>query len=144
MTGNLMHPVWALQMAVFSTLQAAKGLMAIMGADHIHDAPPRSAEFPYIVFNTASILDWGHSLGEGRDVRLTIHCWSRYQGKKEVLAMMAAIKDAIERVPSSNEGWHFVLIHIEQEEVRRERDHVTWHGVQNLHALMEAIPSLTS
>ena len=88
-------------------------------------------DFPYIVIgeDTAAPNDTDDTLGS--HLFITLHVWSRYEGKKEAKAIMADLYNALNRQASNlvAVGFRFTDCLFDFAEVFDENDGATRHGV---------------
>jgi hypothetical protein len=113
----------ALQGAVYAALSTA------LAPTKVYDDPPQGCAFPYVVVGEDACTDASSKIEEGEDIDLTVHAWSRYQGKKQAREIIAAIKDALHGQPLTVAGWGLVLARFEFSTVFPDPDGLTMHGV---------------
>ena len=85
-----------LQDAVFTALKDYGPLTSALGGAKIHDLTPAALPFPYITFGQADVYDWSADQGAGAEVIYTLHVWSKYRGRKELLLLMGHVRDRLE------------------------------------------------
>jgi hypothetical protein len=127
-----------LQRAVFETLGASAGLTTLLGGAKIHDQAPAHVAFPYITFGEVTAADWSTATERGSELILTLHVWSKGQGKKELLAIMEAVRGLIDDAALSLSGHHLVSIRLRTAEARHDDDLALHHGLMRFRALCEA------
>jgi len=127
----------ALQKAIFAALTADATLTGLIGASRIFDDVPPGARPPYLVFAESSLADWstGTEAGEAHTVALEI--WSSQRGRKQVAAIAASARAALDSIGPLDAPFH--LVHLRHETTRLERDPQTewFRGVVRMRALVE-------
>jgi hypothetical protein len=121
-------PQWGLQQAVYARLNGDANLTTTLGAA-VYDDPPDGAGFPYVVIGefTEVVND---TMGRtGRDLALTVHAWSQYEGAKQVRQIMSRLDVLLDRWLPTVTGWHATHMLQEFAETMRDPDGVTRHGV---------------
>jgi hypothetical protein len=125
MSGN---PAWPLQTAVYTRLSGDSELTSTLGAA-VYDHVPDSAAFPYVVIGEATVAP-NDTMGKtGRDLTLTVHTWSQYQGLKQVLQIADRVDDLLDRWFPTVTGWTANEMLSEFFETFKDADGVTRHGV---------------
>lgn len=125
---------WPLQKAIFAALQAA------MPTATFYDEVPQKTAYPYITVGADDSKEWdtkpsSGDTGFGEDVDVTLHQWSRYQGRKEVKDMQAQIYAALHNVDLALETGKLTLIQWVNSTSFMDEDGVTHHGVMRFRAL---------
>jgi len=130
-------PAAELQKAIFSALAADAGLQDILGPERIHDLAPASVQFPYITFGRTSIYDWSTGTASGTEQLLTIHVWSKAQGKKEVHAIIDRVGACLNDASLAMDGHHLVSLRMEFSEIVYDEDLSVHHGLLRFRAVTE-------
>ena len=130
------HPALALTKAVYAALVADAGVGALVG-DRIHDAAPRNAVFPYVGIGDVQTADWSTGTERGAEHRLTLHAWSRTPGKAEALAVLEAVRAALDDAALDLDGHALVSLRFDWASAARDPDGLTWHGVVRFRAVTE-------
>lgn len=128
---------WALQQAVFATLTSDAPLTALLGGARVYDDVPVRAEFPYVTFAQGAERDWSTGGEAGSEHALTLHVWSRASGRKETVAIIAALCTVLHDQPLTLSGHRLINLRHEASEVRRDADGETYHGIVRLRAVTE-------
>lgn len=130
---------WALQQAVFARLTSDEALTALLGGARVYDDVPVRAAFPYVTFAQAGERDWSTASEEGAEHALVLHVWSRASGRKELLAIMQALRVCLHDAALTLDGHRLINLRHEASEVRRETDGETYHGIVRLRAVTEVV-----
>ena len=130
----------AIQIAVYTKLAASTeldGLLArtVGGSDPaIYDNVTQPSDtgddqyFPYIVIGDDSVMDWSTDTASGGDVDVTIHVWSRSDGKRETKQIQSAIYNALHRQTLSVPDHEFIGRDFDNETSVLDTDMKTFHG----------------
>jgi len=130
-------PAAELQKAIFAALAADDGLRDILGPGRIHDLAPAGVQFPYITFGRTSIYDWSTDTESGTEQLLTIHVWSKAQGKKETHAIIDRVAACLHDVALAMDGHHLVSLRMEFSEIVYDDDLSVHHGLLRFRAVTE-------
>jgi hypothetical protein len=130
---------WALQKSIYETLAIDAGVISLLGSPRIYDDTPQRTAFPYITLGQSTLRDWSTGSDEGDEHLLTVHVWSRAEGRKEAHELMQALREALHERALSLEGHRLVNLRHELSEARREADGETYHGIVRLRAVTEPI-----
>jgi hypothetical protein len=82
------HPIVALQGALVGALRADAGLIALIGAGGVFDAPPKGRDVPYVLVARHDLLPRDGDDTPGYEHRLLIHAWAAEASRKAVLAIV--------------------------------------------------------
>ena len=126
----------ALQAAMLACLRADEAVTAVVG-DRIFDAAPRNAAFPYLAFGPARASDWSTGTESGTEQLLTLHVWSKAKGRREVLAVMEAIRARLADAALTLDDHHLVNLRLEFAEARYDDDLSVHHGLLRFRAVTE-------
>lgn len=124
------------QQALQARLSADPVLTALLGGPKIHDHAPEGAALPYVTWGNVSAFDWSTASDEGREVITSLHVWTRARGKKDVYAIMAALRTAVLSAPVSLAEGQVVMLGIDSEEARYGPPGMH-HGILRLRTLIE-------
>ena len=80
----------ALQTSIFATLGADANVLALLGAARIHDQVPQPATYPYISFGQSTTRDADTGTEASDEHLLTLHIWSRAEGRTETHKLIDA------------------------------------------------------
>ena len=129
----------ALQSAIFAALAADAALTTLMGSPRIFDDVPQDAPFPYLTFGASIDRDWSTATDPGDEHLLTLHVWSRARGRREVHAILAAVRQALHDHPLTLAGHRLINLRHEFSEARADPDSDTYHGLLRLRAVTEPL-----
>jgi hypothetical protein len=129
----------ALQQSIFSTLGAHPDIIALLGAPRIYDQVPQPATYPYVSFGQSITRDADTSSESGDEHMLTLHIWSRAEGRKETHELINAVRSALHQQALTLTGHRLVNLRHEFSEARREPDGDTIHGLVRLRAVTEPV-----
>ncbi len=131
----------AIQAAVYGALTGNAALMALVQG--VYDAQPRpltgsdALQFPYVTIGEDTLNDWSTDTESGADCTITIHTWSRYEGRAELKSLQAAIYDALHRQALTVSGYALVSADWINSDSMTDADGETRHGVQTFRILLE-------
>lgn len=129
----------ALQQAIHAALIADAPLLALLGGPRVHDDVPRGTPFPYITFGQSTARDWGTSTEDGEEHLLTVHVWSRQAGRKQVVAVLRAVRDRLHTATLTLTDHRLVNLRQEFTEARRDADGETYRGIARYRAVTEPL-----
>ncbi|MGJ8562212.1 MAG: DUF3168 domain-containing protein [Alphaproteobacteria bacterium] len=119
--------------AVHNRLSTDIGVQNLLGhPPRLYDMAPEDPEFPYLTYGDLRCEEAGGD-GVKRSVQKTsLHVWSRYAGRTEVLDILAQISAAFEAAPLTLEGGETARCVVPYLDVLRAADGRTLHGVLRL------------
>lgn len=132
-------PVWSLQQAIHAHLAADAPLLALLGGPRIHDDVPQGAAFPYVTFGAILERDGSTSTESGSEIVVTIHAWSREAGRKQVHALIEALRSALHDQPLTLASHRLVNLRHTESETRRLADGDTYEGLARFRAVTEPL-----
>jgi len=94
------------------------------------------ADFPYITIGETSFVAFDHDQRSGSRATVSIHVWSRYEGRKEVKEIQGAVYDNLHRRALSVSGYNTITVDFLNSESLRDPDGETFHGVQEFQVLL--------
>jgi hypothetical protein len=117
-------PLAEIQAAVYAALVPALAPVPVL------DLAGPDQEYPYVTLGEFSAQEFDTLDCEAVDMDMTVHCWSRRPGMREVQQMMQRAKDALHRksFPLTGGIQHVTTIW-EFAQTLRDADGVTRHGV---------------
>ena len=104
------------------------------------DDTPENEVFPYITMGILTGRDWSDKFTPGQEVQITVHIWSQYAGKKEVLEIGDEILQAVTRQPPlSLAGFNAVVDGLDSHNVIMDIDGFTRHAILTFKYLIEEV-----
>lgn len=88
-------PSFALQESIFSALNGASAVTAIVG-DRIYDRIPLNPTYPLIHIGDNQMIGEIFQYSGTTEAHANIHVFSRYEGKAELMQIEATVRDALE------------------------------------------------
>lgn len=128
-----------LQQAVYSRLTA------FLPSLRIYDDPPNQpdgmpeADFPYTTIGDDTVVPWDTDTSLGANCTITLHVWSRKNGKKEAKTILGQLYTALNREANFlyAPGFRFIDCLHESTEIIEEVDGKTRHGIIRFRITME-------
>jgi len=129
---------WALQQAVFATLAASDAVKDAVGdPPRVFDAVPRGVAYPYIVIGDDTESDWSTATEPGSSHALTIHIWSRAQGRRETRLAAQAVIDTLNGAELALSGQTLIDLRWLESQSTRDSDGETVHAQLKFRAVTE-------
>ena len=122
-----------LQKAVYDKLSASAELTAIVGA-RVYDDAPQGTAFPYVAIGDDMTTMWDDDCKAGFSALITVHGFSRYQGRKQAKAMGAAVYNALHNAKLTTASFYSAACAFDTESTIIEADGVTRHVVTRFRA----------
>jgi hypothetical protein len=126
-----------LQKAVVAALTGDNTLVGLLGGTKVYDHAPPHVSFPYITLGRTSLFDWSTGTESGEEQILTLHVWSKGQGKKQALEIIERASEALRPDALALSGFHLVSFRQEYSEVRFDEDLSVYRGLLRFRALVE-------
>ncbi|MGE0764894.1 MAG: DUF3168 domain-containing protein [Hyphomicrobiaceae bacterium] len=130
---------WALQKSIFEVLSDDAAVTDLLGAGRIFDDAPQRTAMPYLTIGQTVVRDWSTGTESGNEHRLTLHVWSRAEGRHQAHEIMQAVRDALHEQALTLDGHRLVNLRHEISEARREPDGETYQGIVRLRAVTEPL-----
>jgi hypothetical protein len=130
---------WSLQKSLYEALCADAAITSLLGAGRIFDDPPQRSAMPYVTFGQSTVRDWSTGTDDGDEHVLTLHVWSRTDGRHQTHEIMRALRAALHERDLTLDGHRLVNLRHELAEARREADGETYHGIVRLRAVTEPL-----
>lgn len=128
---------WQLQTAIYSTLSADATLSNLLGGSKVFDDIPRGTDFPYVTIGQSQVRDWSTGTDDGDEHIVTVHVWSRAKGRRQVHAIIDAIRARLHDQVLTVPGHRLINLRQELSDARREGDGETYHGIVRYRAVTE-------
>lgn len=128
-----------LQAAIHGLLASASPLTSQLaeGTNSIFDHVPADSAFPYMVLGDMTERPVETQEGGGKDIALTVHCYSRYRGFHETQQILATIADVLDGADYPVAGHTLVLCDLTSSSCLLEADGTTRHGIQNFRIVID-------
>lgn len=127
----------ALQTAIHTVLSADATLSGLVTG--IYDDTPQDNAFPYVTIGEDVHIAWDTDTSLGSDASVTIHTWSRYEGRSQTKQIQGAIYDVLHRSTLAVTGYATVGVDWQQSESFVDADGETRHGVQTFRVILDEI-----
>lgn len=119
-------PAYALQVVIFGLLNDPSPPLV----PRVYDSVPPNPVFPYVTIGECQVLgDDTEDCGDGSEVFVQIHAWSRAVGFPEVKHLAAAIRTTLRRATYSLSGFDVTVAEYQQTRFLRDPDGKTSHAV---------------
>ena len=125
----------AIQTVIYQTLTAYAPLMAMV--EGVFDDVGESQTFPYVTIGESTHAENDTVAVFGDDSTITIHVWSRYEGRSETKRIQGAIYDALHRAKPTYTGYNIMGIDWVNSQSFIDTDGETRHGVQTFRILID-------
>ncbi len=128
----------ALAKAVHAALSADVAVKGALGQPaRLYDQVPEDPIFPYLTYGGLKSEDIG-----GDDTVLfahtmSLHVWSRYGGRSEVMQILDAVSRALQAQNLSLDSGHLVSARIVFTDIFKAPDGQTMHGLVRFHAVIQ-------
>lgn len=114
-------------------LSTDSGVQAVLGnAPRLYDHLPEDPIFPYLTYGPMRTQDISGDEALLQTHILSLHMWSRYGGRNEVINIIEAISKAVNERPFDLGDIHLVRKHILYSDIMRAPDGRTLHGLIRL------------
>lgn len=119
-------PALALQGAIYALLNDPSPPLV----QRVYDSVPDNPTFPYVTIGECQVIgDDTEDCGDGSEVIVQIHAWSRKEGFPEVKALAAAIRTTLGNASYSLSGFTVSVVEFQQMRFLRDPDGITSHAV---------------
>jgi hypothetical protein len=129
-----MSGAYELQNAIYNALDGDATVSgAVVG---IYDNPTQvndpsdDSEFPFLTISDTTIQPWDDDTDSGTQADATIHVWSRARHALEAKQIQGYIYERLHRGTISINGYTFVGCDLVDQDVQRDEDGITRHGIQ--------------
>lgn len=126
-----------IQKAVFERLSGFTGMPSVY--DHVPQQRDAGSNvpFPYVTIGDDTHIPFDTDDSVGAESTITVHSWSRSQGRAEVKAIQASIRDALQRFDLEVDGFALITIEFDSSESFMDPDALTRHGVSRFRILLD-------
>jgi hypothetical protein len=134
------EPSLAIQAAIVAALKNAAAVTAIAD-ERVYDKVPAGAQFPYVHYGEDQVqaddYDSDDCLSKGFEVFVTLHVWSRANGKVECKRLGAAVHQAIDNADLTVNGFTVFAFEHQSTNYLTDPDGLTTHGVCQFRVLLD-------
>ncbi len=124
-------PFLVLNTAIANRIEADTG-REVLGST------PENETFPYIMMGALDGRDWSDKFCPGQEVFSTVHSWSQYAGKEEILKINDEILQAVTRAPLDlGSVFNAVFVQMDGNRIIDDIDGFTLHGILTFKFLIE-------
>lgn len=100
LNGTLAAKAADMQQTILAALEIDPGVTIRLGSPpRIHDDVPADPVYPYMTFGSVRSEDTSGDAAPQTTHQISLHIWSRYTGRSEVLELMERVEHAIRGVP---------------------------------------------
>ncbi len=125
----------ALAKAIHSVLSNNIAVQSVFGQNpRLYDHVPEDPIFPYLTYGPLRSADIGGDDTPMTAHNMTLHLWSRYCGRAEIMNMLQAVTGAIENGNWQLSAGHLVSTNVIFTDQFRAPDGHTMHGIIRLNA----------
>lgn len=130
----------AVAKAIHDALSADVSVQALLGSPaRLYDHPPEDPIFPYLSYGPMRSTDIGGDTTPLITHSLTLHLWSRYSGRVEILQCLSAVSEVLEGGNFQISDAHIVSVNIIFSDHLRAPDGRTLHGLLRLNVTTQPI-----
>ena len=126
---------FALQSAIYSRLNSDSNLTSTLGVG-VYDEVVLGNDYPFVTVGDTTSTDFSTKDVDGSSTTLTIHVWSQYKGAKETKNIMDRVHTLLHNYSLSVTGFNLINLRFEFNDILRDPDGVTRHGVMRFRAVM--------
>ena len=116
--------------AIHALLSDEPNIQAVLGMPaRLYDNPPEDPVFPYLTYGPMRSEDISADGAVINSHTLTLHIWSRYGGRAQVMEVLAAVTSALQSGELALQGVSLVRAQISYTDIFRAPDGQTLHGL---------------
>ena len=116
-----------------------KPALASLCPDKVFDRVPDNLEAPYAQIGEIQVLDDGYECGDGTEVFVDVHCWSKAYGSVECKRMTAAVRGALHDIELLGAVGYNLYVRHSQTRVLDDPDGEHTHCVVTFRVLADAL-----
>jgi len=128
---------WSVQKSLVVALKSDMALSGLLNGQSVYDHVPQRAAYPFVSIGNAVDRDWSTSTESGSEHALTLHIWSKAQGKMQCFEIMNAVRRVLHDGSLSVEDHELVNLRFEFSDARLDPDGETCHGIMRFRAVTE-------
>lgn len=125
----------AIHTVIYQTLTSHAPLMAMVKG--VFDDVSEDQTFPYVTIGESTHNENDTVAVFGDDSTITVHVWSRYEGRSETKRIQGAIYDALHRAKPTYSGYNIMGVDWVSSDSFIDTDGETRHGVQVFRILID-------
>jgi hypothetical protein len=130
---------WAIQRGIYQALVNSTDVTTLLGGARIYDDSPQAANLPFVSLGQSELRDWSTGTEDGAEHLLTLHVWSRADGKKQVHEIIEAIRGVLHDQHLMLPDHQLVNLRHEFSEARPDPDGDNFHGIVRYRAVTEPL-----
>ena len=116
--------------AIHALLSDHMGVQAVLGTPpRLYDNPPEDPVFPYLTYGPMRSEDISADGAVMSAHTLTLHIWSRYGGRAQVMEVLAAVTSALQSGELSLPDINLARAQVSYTDIFRAPDGLTLHGL---------------
>ena len=116
--------------AIHALLSEDLGVQAALGTPpRLYDNPPEDPVFPYLTYGLMRSEDISADGAVMSAHTLTLHIWSRYGGRAQVMEVLAAVTSALQSGELSLPDINLARAQVSYTDIFRAPDGLTLHGL---------------
>jgi len=116
--------------AIHALLSDHMGVQAVLGTPpRLYDNPPEDPIFPYLTYGPMRSEDISADGAVMSAHTLTLHIWSRYGGRAQVMEVLAAVTGALQGADISLPNINLARAQVSYTDIFRAPDGLTLHGL---------------
>jgi hypothetical protein len=130
-------PQSELQARLFAILNGDADLATLLGgSNRVFDQVPDNTEFPYVTLGEALLLDWDSHTWAGFQGEVSVHTWSRADGRLQAQNIMKRIYALLHSVDLAIAGFKTISFRQTSAQVVRDPDGKTHHGISKFNFIL--------
>lgn len=106
------------------------------GQVRAYDQAPENPVFPYITYGDVRVDNVSGDAAQTGRVNLTLHVWSRYEGRAELMTLLQGIVEALQSAPLQSATGKAVSLLVPFIDILRAQDGRTRHGLIRVSAFL--------
>jgi hypothetical protein len=119
---------WELQEKLYSLLENNPALRA--EGVQVYDKVPKQSKLPFVAFGDEEITPANTKVSTGESNTVTLHIWSKYNGRKQVKKIMDIIAAAVYAMPLTlPSGARITLLNLDAANIIEEEQESLYHGI---------------
>lgn len=124
----------AFQKAIYDRISGDATIIALISG--VYDYPDEEQTFPFITIGSLNSVDFSTHTYNGLEYDLDVHVWSRKTGKKECKDIMDNVYRLFHNYVLTVTGFTHVITWFKFEDIERDPDGKTYHGIVSFKAIV--------